>query len=209
MSTGRIVLLAWLVSIGGLPCLFAQDAEPQQTSLKQFTKWAEEFVADPHGDLLVPDDWFEQQFEPATAKKLSAEYRQFSKGLKTLPDLIAAQQAKGNTEVITSVCSKPIDRQATGAQNAALQQMKSPTPLFMIRMVKPGETKGFSLGSFVSLDGKFLMAGKFAALNPQPKDMVAAILCTTPLEMMEKVLQERGLIEGSAEDYLKKVGVLK
>ncbi len=178
-------------------------------SADHFRAWAKEFVSEPHGDLLLAEDWFDRQFKPGIAKKLSAEYRNLAKTIDELPDLIAAQKAHGRTEVTVGRFHKAIDRNATGIQNAALQRMKSPTALFTIRLTKPGESTGFTLTSFVFIDGQYRFAGKMNALNPKPGDLATSILCTMPLAAVEKLLQEKGLIDSSAEAYLKQTGVLK
>ncbi len=183
--------------------------EKQEGILDEFRVWAKDFIVKPHSDLRLPDGWFEKQFGGKTGEKLTLEYAEFVKDIVRLPQLIRAHRGKGQTEVKVAVTVKAIDRDATGLQNAALQQMKQPVPLYTLRMVKPGEEKGFSLASFVRVDGKFCFAGKMSALNTKPDDLVASVLCNTPLSMMEGLLQEKGLLQGSAEDYLQKIGVLK
>lgn len=205
-----------VICMGFLPvAAWAQIPHPQSAqkaeakTLEEFQQWAKEFVVEPKANVRLPEGWFQSQFDGELGEKLAAEYAEFAKHIDGLALIIAAQKAKGQTELSASVCQKAIDRDATGLQNAAMQRMKSPTPLFTLRMVKPGEQRGFTLASFVFVEGRFCFAGKMSALNPHPGDLVTSILCTTPLSMMEKVLQDRGLLEGTAEAHLKKVGVLK
>lgn len=203
----------------GLVLAFAGNASAQQTSsassksdavlAQKFEKWINDFVMNPHDDIALPSDWFDQQFDSATAAKLKSEYAPFANSIGQLGKLMSAKRNAGLTEIRVSVHQKAIDRKATGLQNAVLQRMKNPVPLYSMRMIKPGDENGFSLLSFVEVGGKFRFAGKMQALSPKQGDMVLDILNTTPIESMEKLLQDKGLLKTSAVKFLQAEGVLR
>jgi hypothetical protein len=70
----------------------------------------------------------------------------------------------GRTEVLVRRLERP-GEEATGLQNDALKAMKRPTPLYSVRLVKPGETTGFHLWSFVRAGGGFRYVGKMAGVG--------------------------------------------
>ncbi|QDT09346.1 hypothetical protein [Planctomycetes bacterium K23_9] len=178
-------------------------------SLEEFRTWVNAYVANPQGDVLVPLKWFDEHFDAETARALKTEYRQAASMYSGIGNLVAKQKAQGKTNLELAMHTKAIDPTATGWQNAALQRMTKPTPLYSLRMVRPGATSGFSLVSFVYVDGRFAFAGKLSALHDPQDDLATKILCTTAIEKMEKVLQEKGLIKSSAVEHLKQAGVLK
>ncbi|MGB7347055.1 MAG: hypothetical protein WBD20_22715 [Pirellulaceae bacterium] len=180
-----------------------------QKSVEEFRAWATAYVANPQGDLSLPKEWFDRHFDAATAQKLNAEYRQTSQMIARFPSEVAKQRAQGKTNLVVAMHTKAIDPTATGWQNAALQRMTSPTPLYSLRMIAPGKTTGFSLVSFVYADNRFAWAGKLSALHDPGGDLATKVLCTSSIESMEKPLREKGLIKSSGAEHLQQAGVLK
>lgn len=144
-------------------------------------KWTEDMLAaDKSSDkdklssaaraAILPDaeSWFKKMFGDEAGAKLSAEYAKMAGDPadfeKTLLGLIHARNEKGQTEVRIMRIEKADDKNATGAQKKALEAMKTPTPLYTIRFVEPGKDVGFTLWSFVYVDGGFRLAGKMRAL---------------------------------------------
>lgn len=161
--------------------------------------------------LALPNatSWFQQRFGAAAADRLAREHRQLTAKLNEIGENILACVREGKTDVEV-VRIDSLSREASGFQNGALQRMKTKTALFVVRFRKPGEKYGSSFGSFVWADGRFRFIGDLQALWPdKPKgDLTLDILCKMPLEAVEKLLQEKQLLEGSAAEYLIRNGIL-
>ena len=112
---------------------------------------------------------------------------------------------EGNTQVSVSSISKPIDVRANGAQNHALQLMRQPTPLYTLRLIRPGQQRGTAYWSFVFVDGGMRFIGKLDGLEPNaPRgDLICDVLRSLPLNEAERLLKQKGVLKESAVDYLK------
>jgi hypothetical protein len=181
--------------------------------IKGFEKWAKALFEEGEGDILLPDPelWFKEHFPADLAAKLAEDYAAGVRrnGVAGLADFIKKSKAEGKTELRVSGFDKAFDSNATGCQNAALQQMTKPVTLYTLRMCKPGDDLGSSLASFAEVGGKFRFIGKMLPLNPNPGDLASAILSVSPIHEMEVVLKEKELIPGTGEAYLKAKGMLK
>ncbi len=185
------------------------DSVAGTKSLDEFRTWAQTYVANPQADVTLPAGWFDKHFDAATAQALKAEYRAATEMFGALGSTVSEQRAKGLTKVVVAMHTKAIDPTATGWQNAALQRMTSKVPLYSLRMMRPEKEVGFSLVSFVCVDGRFAFAGKFGALHDCKDDLATKVLCTSEIGRMEKVLKTNGFISTSGVEHLKQAGVLK
>jgi len=119
-------------------------------------------------DLKLPnyDAWFKKTFGSDTGAKLSTEY---GGRVGDMESAITAMFKKlvddGQTEIQVRKFDKTGDREATGLQNDALAAMKEPTTLYSVELVKPGNTDGMHLWSWVYTDGGFHLAGKMQAIK--------------------------------------------
>lgn len=119
-------------------------------------------------DLKLPnyDAWFKKTFGSDTGAKLATEYGGRAGELEAAITAMFKQLvAEGRTEIQVRKFDKAGDREATGLQNDALAAMKEPTPLYSVELVKPGNTDGMHLWSWVYTDGGFHLAGKMQALK--------------------------------------------
>ena len=178
-------------------------------SVEDFRLWVNKLIANPQTDVKLPKDWFAKHFDANTARALQADYQESLRTYGSLAAVITDQKAKGHSKVVVAMHSKAIDPTATGWQNAALQRMTTKVPLYSLRMMRPEAESGLSLVSFVAVDGRFAFAGKLGALHDPKGDLATKVLCTTPLGKFDAMLREKGLIETTGVEHLKKAGVLK
>ena len=178
-------------------------------SLDEFRAWATAYMDHPQGNVMLPKKWFDSHFDGDTARALKAEYAKAARMYGGLGAEVAKQKGFGKIKLVVAIHTKAVDPTATGWQNAALQRMTKPTPLYSMRMMQPNAQTGFSLLSFVYTEGRFAFAGKLSALHDPKGDLATKVLCTTPIGKMEKILQDKGLIKTSAVEHLRQVGVLK
>lgn len=183
----------------------------EESELERFQAWAEDFVAEPHSNIVLPDpqQWFRGHFTRVTAGKLASEYTASIKGVESIDQLFAVLKSQGKTELRVRCVSKAIDTSATGLQNAALQRMTRKVTLYTMELVKPGEKHGYSFSSFVEEGEGFVYLGKMTALNPVKGDLITDALCNLPLKTAEETLSKSGLLKSSAEQYLREKRVLK
>jgi hypothetical protein len=125
-------------------------------------------------DLRLPDyaTWFARRFGAEAGGRLAAEYAPFG----TLPDLFRKLHAEGRTELLVERHDDPADPQATGYQSVALGAMKEHATLYSVRLLRPEESSGYSLWSFVYADGGFRFAGKMRDVSPEERSRDAAQL---------------------------------
>ena len=121
-------------------------------------------------EAILPNHeaWFKAMFGDETGGKLEAEYGKLvadtAKYEGQIRELFHERNEKGQTEVAAMRIEKADDKNATGAQKKAMHAMKTPTPLYTIRFTEPGKDAGFTLWSFVYVDGGFRLVGKLKAI---------------------------------------------
>ena len=118
--------------------------------------------------LMLTDHsaWFKETFGDATGAKLSDDYAKFLGEFEPSASQLFAQMVeKGQSNIQINRFEKAGDPKATGLQNDALKAMKSPTPLYSVRFIKPGEDAGMHLWSFVFVDGGFRFIGKMNGVS--------------------------------------------
>ncbi len=117
--------------------------------------------------LVIPEaaKWFDEHFPEATAKRLTEEYTELAGRIDTLVDIFPMLHERGQTQLLVERHEDPKDLSATGYQSMAMGAMTKPTRLYSVRWLEPGEDAGFSLWSFVYVDGAFRFAGKMRALT--------------------------------------------
>ena len=189
----------------------AADSVAGTKSLDEFRTWANAYVANPQGDVMLPASWFDKHFDATTAQALKAEYRDASAmyDYGSLGSTVSKQRGKGLTKVVVAMHKDAIDPTATGWQNAALQRMTKKVPLYSLRMMRPEKKVGFSLVSFVYVDGRFAFAGKLSALHDPKGELATKVLCTSEVGRMGELLKKNGHINTSGVEHLKQAGVLK
>lgn len=105
--------------------------------------------------------WFKKVFGDEKGTKLAEMYAKILPKIEAeLTKAFEERVAKGQTEVKVFKIEKADDPNATGAQKDALAAMKSPVPLYTLKMAKAGEESGFSMWSFVYVDGGFRFGTK-------------------------------------------------
>lgn len=115
-----------------------------------------------------PGAWFAAHFEADVAKRLTAELEPRLGEYAAIGGAIAAQKARGRTEIHAEKFTDAKDDAATGVQSLALRAMTSPAALYSVRMTEPGKTSGFHLYNFVYADGRFRLLGKMKKVDDKP-----------------------------------------
>lgn len=141
--------------------------------------------------LLLPDPqaWFDAIFGPEVGARLADEYAARAKLIDTLPAVFPELHAKGQTQMLVERHEDPKDPAATGYQSVAMARMKKPTRLYSVRFLEPDADAGFSLWSFVHVDGAFRFAGKMRTVNPAKRSPHAAMLGELRRRDAEKFLE--------------------
>ena len=113
--------------------------------------------------MKLPDAaaWFKRVFGDEVGAKLAADYAEGTRDLTAgLGSLFEGRVKDGRTFVSVIKLESAMDSNATGYQKQALAAMKEKVPLYTVKFgAQPGAT-GFSLWSFVFLDGQFRLVGK-------------------------------------------------
>ncbi len=166
----------------------ARRADPgpvQMSSLyaptaKGLTKMTTELLAalengNARGDTLVAslvlpahDAWFKHTFGEERGVAAAKEYAPQSAGIGQMKQLLRTLIAAGQTTVTVERFDSPNDPASIGYQNRALGLMKQRTPLYSVRLVKPGQRTGFHLWSFVYHKSGFRWVGRLRALSDAP-----------------------------------------
>jgi hypothetical protein len=116
------------------------------------------------GMAMTPDNaksWFSKTFGPDLGTKLAQGWEE--EVFANLPKLVRPFKqagAEGRTEVQVTKIQSASDPNATGAQKSAIQAMKTPVPLYTVKLVKPGASTGASLWSFAYIDGSYVFLGE-------------------------------------------------
>ena len=139
----------------------AERLDLESVDIDDFEAWAEGVGRALHSEVLLPapERWFADHFEPETASRLANEYAVSTQENNNLMEFFEKAKDEGKTEVVVNRYSEPIDMQATGLQNAALQQMTDVTPLYELLLVAPGEELGVRLGLSPMWMGNFVWWG--------------------------------------------------
>lgn len=113
--------------------------------------------------LPDPEEWFAEVFGEEAGGNLASDYDEQAKSMGAdLSELFADAVAEGRVEVRVTKIGSADDANATGGQRKALEAMARPVALYSVRLVKPGETSGMHIWSFVYVDGAFRLAGKMS-----------------------------------------------
>ncbi len=181
-SLSLMFLAAGLAS--SAPCA-AQDSKPeaaaaysndadglrkQMEDLLAAVKAGDEAKAAPLArNLLLPnaETWFKETFGDEVGARCNAEYAERAKDPaefeKEVIKLFKDRIEKGAAGVKTHVAEGD---EATGAQKTAIAAMKKPAKLYTVRFQKADGDMGFTLWSFVHVDGAFRLVGKLRAAAP-------------------------------------------
>ena len=121
------------------------------------------------GMAMTPENakaWFERTFGPELGAKLAAGWEE--EVFANLPKLVRPFKqagAEGRTEVQVVKIASATDANATGLQKSALEAMKTPVPLYTVKLVKPGATTGSSMWSFAYIDGSYVFLGEMKGVK--------------------------------------------
>ena len=113
--------------------------------------------------LVLPDatTWFKKVFGDDIGTKLGAEYNSQSSTIPTgLAGIFEGRVKDGRTIVSVTKVESPTDPNATGLQKRALAAMKTKVPLYSVRFAEKPGMPGYTLWSFVYVDGQFRLVGK-------------------------------------------------
>ncbi len=111
--------------------------------------------------------WFARVFGEPAAAKLTAEYGAVLQSFEAdAAKLFAGVVQKGQSDIRVVRFTSAGDPAAVGNQRDAMAAMTTPTPLYSVRFVQPGEKLGMHLYSFVHADGGFRFAGRMTAAKP-------------------------------------------
>ena len=116
--------------------------------------------------LRLPDHqaWFADHFGDDNAARLTAEYEPSARALTQLVVLFGELAENGQTEIAAERFDEVGDSASVGYQRIAMEAMKNKTPLYSMRIRKPGADDVFHLWSFVHDDG-FRWVGKLRSLS--------------------------------------------
>jgi hypothetical protein len=169
-----LIIICAIALIGNIACRrdgTGTTAEDSPAGLKQTMETIYKAATDGDGAaleslcgvLVLPDAdaWFLRVFGPEKGATLATDYRERS--LALVPEagkLFSSVAAKRQSQIHVDRFTDPNDERATGLQKDALAAMREPTALYSVRFVKPGETHGMHLWSFVHTDGAFRLVGK-------------------------------------------------
>lgn len=113
--------------------------------------------------LVLPDHaaWFKKTFGDEKGAALAEDYDKMAPRLADeLTKLLDARVKDGRTFASAVKIESADDQNATGLQKQAIAAMKEKAALYTVRLGdKPGGS-GFTLWSFVFVDGQFRLAGK-------------------------------------------------
>ena len=119
-------------------------------------------------DLVLRDPraWFAATFgaeHPRLAAAVAA-YETLVKDIEELPAAVRAEVAAGQSEQLVERFVHYADPHATGIQSLVMREMRTPTVLYSLRLLAPGEAAGWHLGSFAHVDGTFRFVGPLEAI---------------------------------------------
>ena len=115
------------------------------------------------------DDWFRSVFGPDVGARLALEYSRGTRRMVfELHKLFSECIAQQRTIVAAHRVTREDAEHATGLQQAALEKMLTPVPLYSVDIVAPGDEHGMHLWSFVHVDGNFRLIGKLRGLRDVP-----------------------------------------
>lgn len=151
---------------------YSNDVEglkKQMEDLLAAVKAGDEAKAGPLArNLLLPnaETWFKETFGEEVGARCNAEYAERAQDPaefeKQVLKLFKDRVEKGAVGVKTHVAEGD---EATGAQKAAIAAMKKPAKLYTVRFQKADGDMGFTLWSFVHVDGAFRLVGKLRAVG--------------------------------------------
>ena len=160
-----LVLGAILFSV--LPARAAPDAATLQKlmedSLAAAKAGQKDKVAALLEPLVLPDatTWFKKIFGDEIGAKLGNEYNRMSPTLATdLAGIFEGRVKDGRTLVSVTKIESATDPNATGLQKQAIEAMKTKVPLYTVRFAEKAGMPGYTLWSFVYVDGRFRLVGR-------------------------------------------------
>ena len=120
--------------------------------------------------LRLPDPpaWFHKVFDAPVADWLVAEYAPLSEGIGYLQNVLKPLINSGQTAVKVEKFDRAKLTAEVGYQSEALARMRTPVPLYSVRLTTPDGHKTFHLWSFVYEDGTFRYVGKMRAVLEHP-----------------------------------------
>lgn len=104
--------------------------------------------------------WFADHFGDELGKKLATDYAAVAGELRQLVRALETLSSSGHTKVVVERFDQPNQPGAIVYQDLALKKMKKRVPLYSVRLLKPGDSRGFHVWSFVYVDSGFRWAGK-------------------------------------------------
>jgi hypothetical protein len=143
-----------------------------------------------------PKAFYAATFGDDAAPRLAAEYdeMQLATFAADADQLLQMQLAKGRDVIAVEKHTSPDDDSATGYQSTALKAMKQPVALYTVRLREPGHDSGFTLWSFVWVDGRFRLAGKMKKVDTREIDPALAedldMLSELPIADAREILKQ-------------------
>ena len=113
--------------------------------------------------MMLPNAaaWFKSVFGDDVGGKLADEYGKMSPNFVTeLAAIFQGRVKDGRTFVSVKKVESATDPNATGYQQQALAAMKTKVPLWTVRFGAEPGAAGYTLWSFVYVDGQFRLVGK-------------------------------------------------
>lgn len=163
----RLTLILGVVLLSTLPAHAANDPATLQKlmedTLAAVKAGQKEKVAALLRPLVLPDAtaWFKKVFGEDIGAKLGKDYSSMSSTLPTdLAGIFEGRVKDGRTIVSVTKVESATDPNATGLQKQALAAMKTKVPLYTVRFAEKAGMPGYTLWSFVYVDGQFRLAGK-------------------------------------------------
>lgn len=163
----RLTLILGLILFWTLPVRAANDPATLQKlmedTLAAVKAGQKDKVAALLKPLVLPDatTWFKKVFGDDIGAKLGAEYNSMSSTLPTdLAGIFEGRVKDGRTIVSVTKVESATDPHATGLQKQALAAMKTKVPLYSVRFAEKAGMPGYTLWSFMYVDGQFRLVGK-------------------------------------------------
>ena len=163
----RLTLTLGVILFSTLPARAANDPATLQKlmedTLAAVKAGQKDKVAALLRPLVLPDAtaWFKKVFGEDIGAKLGGEYNSMSSTLATdLAGIFEARVKDGRTMVSVTKIESATDPNATGLQKQALAAMKTKVPLYTVRLAEKPGMPGYTLWSFVYVDGQFRLVGK-------------------------------------------------
>ena len=163
----RLTLILAVILFWTLPARAANDPATLQKlmedTLAAVKAGQKDKVAALLKPLVLPDatNWFKKVFGDEIGAKLGAGYNKISPTIPTdLPGIFAGRLKEGQTIVSVKKVESATGPDGTGLQKQAIAAMKTKVPLYLVRFAEKPGMPGFTLWSFVYVDGQFRLVGK-------------------------------------------------